>query len=172
LLTFRKADPYVEIVVAAALLHDAIEDQPQKAPRASILAVCGKAVLDLVEECTECGVEGQEKAPWRERKQNYLDHVQSLSMDALLISVCDKLQSARELLRQVRRDYQAYEPFRKEDESLGQCKDRVLWFQRELVRAFERRIEDAFEDSPEGIPIIGAISAYIDEFAAIVDELS
>lgn len=48
--------------VAAALLHDAIEDQGAET-RDAILEQCGPRVLALVEECTEAGTGGATKAP-------------------------------------------------------------------------------------------------------------
>lgn len=167
---FASDDPMAGTVVAAALLHDAIEDQPQKSPRELIEAHCGKAVLELVLELTEQGVEGLEKAPWNDRKATYLSHISELSTSALLISVCDKLQSARELHRQVRRlGLAAYDPFLKGEEERWQCRDRVLWFHKELLKAFHRRLNVIGKDLKG--PIINAIQAYIDDFREVVEWL-
>lgn len=167
---FANDDPMAGTVVAAALLHDAIEDHPQKSPRELIEAHCGKAVLDLVLECTEIGTEGLEKAPWHDRKAAYLSHIQELSVSALLISVCDKLQSARELKRQVRRKGRyTYEAFQKAGESIDQCEERIVWFHKELLKAFQCRLNVIGKDLKG--PIINAINAYIDDFREVVEWL-
>jgi len=167
---FANDDPALGTTVAAALLHDAIEDQPQKSPRELIDAHCGRDVLELALECTETGVEGPVKAPWHDRKLAYLSHISELSVHALLISVCDKLQSAMELKRQVRRrGFYAFEAFQKDDEPLGKCQERILWFHKELVKEFQRRIFVISKDL-EG-PIIAGIMAYIEDFREIVNWL-
>lgn len=167
---FANDDPALGTTVAAALLHDAIEDQPQQMPRELIEAHCGKAVLELVLELTETGVEGLEKAPWNDRKATYLSHIQELSTSALLISVCDKLQSARELRRQVRRKgAYAYEAFQQEGESIGKCEERIVWFHKELLKAFQCQLNVIGKDLKG--PIINAIQAYIDDFREVVEWL-
>lgn len=63
-----------EIAVAAALLHDVIEDTV--IDEATIRAEFGDAVADAVMACTEVGTgAGQPKAPWRDRKESYLAHL-------------------------------------------------------------------------------------------------
>lgn len=167
---FANDDPMAGTVVAAALLHDAIEDQPQQMPRELIEAHCGRDVLELVLELTEQGVEGLEKAPWHDRKLAYLSHISELSTSALLISVCDKLQSARELRRQVRRKgAYAYEAFQQEGESIDQCEERIVWFHKELLKAFQCRLNVIGKDLKG--PIINAIQAYIDDFREVVEWL-
>jgi (p)ppGpp synthase/HD superfamily hydrolase len=166
---FAVDDPMAETVVAAALLHDAIEDQSQKSPRELILAEGGQRVLELILECTEIGVEGIEKAPWHDRKVAYLSHIQELSVYALLISVCDKLQSARELKRQVKRlGNNAYDNFVKEV-PLSERKDLVLWFHCELFNSYRTRLTVISKDMQR--PIIDALWAYIEEFWDIVSWL-
>src|SRR5580765_5525310 len=87
------------VAIMAALLHDAIEDQPDRDPERRILDVCGQEVLDLVRECTEIGPGGENKAPWMERKQEYLKHILKAPKsnlvkpeDVLLLKTADKLQ--------------------------------------------------------------------------------
>src|SRR5713101_10075050 len=65
-----------ETTVAAALLHDVIEDQGAAA-RGQIRDKLGQEVLDIVEACTES--ETFPKPPWRERKEAYLKLVATAS---------------------------------------------------------------------------------------------
>src|SRR5437764_374118 len=73
-----------ETVVAAALLHDAIEDQGNRT-RLSIQEKLGVEVLALVEECTEPGTGAATKAPWYERKRAALQRMRQLSLGAFMI---------------------------------------------------------------------------------------
>lgn len=85
----------------------------------------------------------------------------------MLISVCDKLQSARELKRQVRlRDLDAYEAFKGAGEDRWEREHNVFWFHCELSKAFQARLNVISKDLKG--PIIKAIQAYIDEFDDIV----
>jgi (p)ppGpp synthase/HD superfamily hydrolase len=122
-----------ETVVAAALLHDAIEDQGNRT-RLSIQEELGAEVLALVEECTEPGTGGATKAPWNERKRAALQRVQYLSMGAFMIMIADKLQNTRELYRNVvLRGDEAFAGFRAD-------KPTILWFQQEMLREMQQRL--------------------------------
>jgi (p)ppGpp synthase/HD superfamily hydrolase len=122
-----------ETVVAAALLHDAIEDQGSQT-RFSIQEQLGADVLALVEECTEPGTGGVTKAPWYERKKAALQRVQRLSMGAFMIMVADKLQNTRELGRSVSlRGDEAFNGFRADKSS-------ILWFHQEIERKMQQRL--------------------------------
>lgn len=163
---FAVDDPALKTTVAAALLHDAIEDQPQKSPRELIEAHCGRAVLELVLECTEQGTGGLEKAPWHDRKLDYLSHISELSVNALLISVCDKLQSARELKRQVRlKGIDAYAKLGMGDDPKDR-RESVLWFHNSLVLSYLARLSVIGRESAG--PLIVAINVLVDELAEVV----
>lgn len=163
---FANDDPAVQTTVAAALLHDAIEDQPMQMPRSRIEANCGKAALELVTELTEQGTEGLVKAPWHDRKLAYLSHIQELSVSALLISVCDKLQSARELKRQVRlKGIEAYAKLGMGDDPRDR-RESVLWFHNELVLSYLARLSVIGRELAG--PIIVAINVLVDELAEVV----
>ena len=74
----------------AALLHDVIEDGgAQYIP--VIEEHFGKHVLELVMACSDAApASGQAKAPWLERKKQYLEHLRAASDEVLLISAADK----------------------------------------------------------------------------------
>ena len=82
----------------AALLHDTIEDGGDpRAIRAQILDQVGPRVLEIVEAMTDAAPEpGEEKPPWRERKEAYVAHLASCD-DAGVHRVClsDKLYNLR-----------------------------------------------------------------------------
>lgn len=65
----------------AALLHDALEDAESPADRKNreevIESQFGSAVLDIVLVCTDTTPleAGEQKGPWRERKERYVVHL-------------------------------------------------------------------------------------------------
>jgi len=131
-----------ETVVAAALLHDAIEDQGSQT-RFSIREQLGAEVLALVEECTEPGTGGATKAPWHERKHAAIQRVQALSLGALMIMVADKLQNTRELRRNVSlRGNDAFNGFRADKPS-------ILWFHQEIAREMQQRLTALRSEHPD-----------------------
>src|SRR5712692_799217 len=160
-----------DVVIMAALLHDAIEDQPDRDPDGRIREVCGQEVLDLVRECTEIGPGGEDKAPWIDRKRAYLEHLKSVSVGALLISVADKLQSARDDLKpyvEAQGD-SFYNIFKKAGDTQRERKQNTLWFHRQLDDAFKARL-DALA-SEYGIDDLDGIARLIVKFQEVVSWL-
>ena len=80
----------------AALLHDTVEDQGGPATLQEIRANFGEDVARIVDECSDTDV--VPKPPWLERKQRYIDHLDDVGRDTLLVSVADKLDNARSML--------------------------------------------------------------------------
>lgn len=148
------------VVVAAALLHDAVEDQGAQT-RALIQDRLGADVLALVEECTEPGTGGDEKAPWRERKEGYLQHIRQASPQALLISCADKNQNARDLRKQV---YvygdKAYATFTK-------GKAEKNWFAQAFVQAARQRLAELRSIQPDE-PLLDGIDYLLFDQADIL----
>ena len=77
----------------AALLHDVLEDAGEE--WASRIAKFGERVLSIVRACTDGTPDATtgKKAPWRERKEDYLAHLSKTPDDSLLVSACDKLHN-------------------------------------------------------------------------------
>ena len=83
-----------------ALLHDAAEDGGGEATLAEIRARFGDAVGEIVLGCSDSLVEDPEdKLPWRERKENYLAHLEQASQSVCLVSAADKLHNVRAIIR-------------------------------------------------------------------------
>ena len=87
-----------EDVIAAAVLHDVVEDA--KVPTEEIERIFGRRVRELVEK------ESEDKMPdlppeesWKIRKQATIDHLPGLDRDAKLIALGDKLSNIREMER-------------------------------------------------------------------------
>jgi len=82
----------------AALLHDAIEDHPRGGKTAEeIDDRFGPEILALVEGCSDCTT--HPKAPWKERKRDYIFRLGQASPAVLLISLADKIHNLRSINR-------------------------------------------------------------------------
>jgi (p)ppGpp synthase/HD superfamily hydrolase len=93
-----------EELAIAALLHDAAEDQGGEPRLADIRVRFGERVADIVRECSDSlTVDANAKAPWGERKREYLEHLRKSTDDGyLLVSCADKLHNARAILQDFR----------------------------------------------------------------------
>lgn len=89
----------------AALLHDAVEDQGGRPTLDSIRLEFGDRVASIVEACSDTDI--QPKPEWRERKENYLNHLRHLReetrAEVLRVSAADKLHNARCITADYRR---------------------------------------------------------------------
>lgn len=114
----------------AALLHDAAEDQGGRETLESIRCRFGDRVAGIVEACTDTFEDP--KPPWRRRKERYLEHIDSLPADTLLIVCADKLYNARAILQDCRRlGDRVFERFRSDKEA-------TLWYYRSVAEALAR----------------------------------
>jgi (p)ppGpp synthase/HD superfamily hydrolase len=84
----------------AGLLHDAAEDHGGAERLEDIEGRFGSRVREVVAACSDTlPAEGEEKGPWRERKERYLAHLERTDdLGALRVSAADKLHNARAIL--------------------------------------------------------------------------
>lgn len=84
----------------AALLHDAAEDQGGRAVLDVIEARFGTRVAGIVAECSDSLVDddAEEKAPWQQRKEEFLAGLVSASSGCRLVTACDKLHNLTDIL--------------------------------------------------------------------------
>ena len=128
-----------ETEAIAALLHDAAEDQGGEETLAEIREKFGDDVASIVAECSDTFE--TPKPPWRERKENYVDHLSEASDGAMLVSLADKLHNAHAILR----DFCAH------GDELWQrfsVKDpqQHLWYYRSLLEVYSKRIHNWMVD--------------------------
>ena len=122
----------------AALLHDAVEDQGGRSVLVQIEKFFGSAVARIVEDCSDSLAEDPgEKAPWRQRKEEYLAHLEDVSTSTLLVSCADKLHNLRSIIR----DYDRM------GEGLWQRfnasgPDAILWSYEALAEVYEQRLNN------------------------------
>ncbi len=85
-----------EDVVIAGILHDTIEDSPstKKVTREMIADRVGQNVADLVASVTEF----RKDLPWEERKREALTHIESFSLESLLVKSADVVGNLTELI--------------------------------------------------------------------------
>ena len=116
----------------AALLHDALEDHPDRITASVLEAMFGSRVRVIVEACTDTPADyrGGPKPRWRERKQDYINHISRSAAVDLRVSLADKLDNSRAILA----DY------REIGETLwdrfNAPKADQIWYYRSLVTAF------------------------------------
>ena len=86
-------------VLAAAALHDYLEDVPDPEGRESIRCAAGDEVLALVEAVTEDKRRGRDSSQtWMVRKQEQLEHLVHMPEEAVLIKAADVLHNMQSLL--------------------------------------------------------------------------
>ena len=117
----------------AALLHDAVEDQGGQPRLDDIELRFGEDVARMVKACTDTDV--QPKPDWRPRKEAYLEHLETAApMDALLVSLSDKIHNAEAILSDLRAiGDEVWTRF------TGR-KDGTLWYYQELDSIFSQRL--------------------------------
>jgi (p)ppGpp synthase/HD superfamily hydrolase len=139
-----------EAQAIAALLHDCVEDAGGPPTLAEITDNFGTEVARIVAQCSD--TDEVPKPPWRERKQRYIAHLDTVGQDTLLVSVADKLDNARAMLRDHRtHGAQLWQRFTVSDPADH------LWYYGRLIAAYRRR---------------GLDSWMVDELGRVIDELS
>ena len=89
-----------EDLMIAGLLHDTLEDQPEKVTVALLMEKFGWRVAHVVRECSDTVT--HPKPPWKQRKVRFLERLAVAQPDVKLVSAADKLHNARTMLRDVR----------------------------------------------------------------------
>jgi (p)ppGpp synthase/HD superfamily hydrolase len=94
----------------AALLHDSLEDADTPEDRAererTIETRFGTSVLEIVLDCTDTtrNEAGDQKGPWRERKDRYLEQLRQAGPSSLRVAACDKRHNLSDLVTDLRRE--------------------------------------------------------------------
>jgi (p)ppGpp synthase/HD superfamily hydrolase len=83
-------------VAAAALLHDSVEDHPDRMSFEKLRKGFSPRVARIVQECSDGQpAEARNKSTWLARKRAYIRHLPDCSSDGRLVSLADKLYNAR-----------------------------------------------------------------------------
>jgi (p)ppGpp synthase/HD superfamily hydrolase len=114
-----------------ALLHDAVEDQPDKTSFDEIRRRFGARVEKIVRGCTDAVT--IPKPPWIERKEKYVRHLRHAGHSVRLVSAADKLYNVREIL----------DDYREHGERVWKrfhaTKQQALWYYREVAKILTRK---------------------------------
>jgi (p)ppGpp synthase/HD superfamily hydrolase len=84
----------------AGLLHDALEDQPDRTSFDKIADLFGPEPARIVRACSDTEV--TPKPPWEQRKRAYLAHLETTDQAVLRVSLADKLHNARSIRTDMR----------------------------------------------------------------------
>lgn len=126
--------------VVAALLHDTAEDQGGLETLARVEGQFGAHVASMVRALSDAlPAKGEEKPPWRERKEAYVAGVADEPVDVLRVSAADKLHNLRAMTADFRSvGPELWERFNEKDPRAH------LWYLDALTSAYEARAaEDA-----------------------------
>ena len=124
-------------VLAAAILHDYLEDVPDPNGRESIREALGEEVLSLVLEVTEHKRRGVDEVDtWEIRKQEQIDHVEGMPREAVLIKAADVLHNLLALLS----DLEAAEDPDSVWRPFNAGPERQFWYFTGVIDAIERRL--------------------------------
>jgi GTP pyrophosphokinase len=114
----------------AALLHAAAEDFGGRDRLEDIRARFGDAVAKIVEDCTDSWT--TPKAPWAQRKQQYVEHARTLATPSLRVSSADKVHNGYAILRGLRTmGEQVWERF-------NAGPDDILAYYQALIRSYRQ----------------------------------
>jgi len=139
-----------EAQAIAALLHDCVEDAGGAPTLEEIKANFGDDVARIVSECSD--TDETPKPPWRDRKSSYIAHLAEVGEDTILVSLADKLDNARAILR----DFRADGPPLWQRFTVTDPADH-LWYYGKLLGAYRSR---------------GAESWMVEELGRVLDELT
>jgi (p)ppGpp synthase/HD superfamily hydrolase len=124
-------------VLAAAVLHDYLEDVPDPHGRDSIRRHLGDEVLSLVDEVTERKRRSLDGAStWDVRKREQIDHVAQMPLDAVLIKAADVLHNMLSLIA----DLEAVENNDAVWQTFNAGVEQQLWYFASVVEAIRDRL--------------------------------
>jgi (p)ppGpp synthase/HD superfamily hydrolase len=137
----------------AALLHDAVEDQGGESRLSDIHNRFGDRVANIVRSCSDSFVKAsadQPKEDWLIRKRRYIEHLDTVDQETLLVSLSDKIHNARSILRDLRKPEigpKVWDRFRNP-------KGDTLWYYREMANMFQKRLPGQLADELVEIIIV------------------
>ncbi len=133
--------------VAAALLHDVVEDHGGPTRLAEVRRRFGEGVAELVEALSDSVVDtssGEQKACWCDRKVAYLAHLAEADGRVALVSACDKLHNARAILADLRSTgAEVWDRFNAKDPHLQ------LWYYEALTETLKPKVPEPLGEELE-----------------------
>ncbi len=127
---------FPEKVIAAALLHDVLEDTDY--PEEKLREEVGDEVVDIVKSVTN-----DESLPWEEKKRQYVDLVRAGSEEAKMVAVADKIHNLETLM--VAHDEQGPDVWN----NFNRGKDKKVWFEMEVLKMLKETCNHPLIDEYE-----------------------
>jgi (p)ppGpp synthase/HD superfamily hydrolase len=146
-----------ETEAIAALLHDAAEDAGGEVALEQIAASMGIEVAQIVRECSDCVADTKDnKRPWKERKDAYLECISHKSESACLVSLADKIQNVRCLESDQRRLGPSHW------DRFNATQEQSLWYYGDLIARMVSRV-DEFPRLSRAVEELGACFARLEQ---------
>lgn len=164
-LTVQRAG-WGDEAVAAAFLHDALEDanrHRQRLGRDVLAARVGEAVVCIVEAVSEPQVDAEgRRLPWRARKEAYLRRLAEGPVEAAAVSLADKLHNAYAMATSLEAGIDIFceAPGRR---ALSAGPDAQRWFFEAVLDASQRHADPRLE------PMRDRLQREVGRFAAAAD---
>ena len=120
---------------AAGLLHDTVEDC-ETVSIESVRQEFGAPIAHIVETCTDTapGEHPDQKGPWRQRKERYLQQLRAADAESALVAACDKRHNLGTLVTDVRNEGRAYL------KRFNAAADEQLWYYEQLFEVLRTRV--------------------------------
>jgi hypothetical protein len=151
-------------VVAAAFLHDVLEDRNRfgdHMSERSLTTLMGEEVTTLVRGVTEPKFDDDgNPLPWRQRKETYLDVLTAAPEGALAISLADKLHNAWTMAQGLEAGENIFAPGRGRTALSAGPADQ-LWFYRAVLEASHRSTD------PRLAPLRSELDEHVRRFARL-----
>jgi (p)ppGpp synthase/HD superfamily hydrolase len=148
-------------VLAAALLHDYLEDVPDPLGAETIRQTVGGRVLDLVLALTENKrPELADSDSWEERKREQIDRISNMPGDAVLIKAADLLHNVESLLTDLASAEQQHTVWSR----LNAGPEQQLWHFDSVLTAVRDRLSDH--------PLVNELESAISRLRAAMDDVA
>lgn len=115
-----------EDILIACLLHDVLEDVKvlMSEKENFIKNTFGEKVLQIIKEVSEDKdpeMESNDKETWKIRKEKYLKQLENASLEATIVSLCDKIHNLKTILDEIATNNSIWDKF-------NSSKEDQLWF--------------------------------------------
>jgi (p)ppGpp synthase/HD superfamily hydrolase len=136
-----------ETIVAAALLHDTVEDT--RVTLTEIREIFGDAVADIVAVCTE---PPKKKVKWERRKLHMIAALRDAPLAAKLVAAADKYHNlCHTLYTEQQTGGEIWSRF-------GRGREQQAWFYRTVLNSLLANVSN-----PEAYPVFADLATLIDE---------
>ncbi|WP_033828919.1 HD domain-containing protein [Bacillus andreraoultii] len=120
---------YSDIIVAAGILHDTVEDTELTLDE--IKLAFGETIAHIVRGASE----ENKQLSWEERKQATLDHLPNESYEVCLVVCADKLHNIRSIRRELEIEGE------KVWNRFNRGRDKQAWYYRGIVRCLREKLD-------------------------------